>query len=178
MQNRGFTIVELLIVIVVIGILAAITVVAFNGIQSRAENTKTITSVAAYTKALNLYRTENGTFPQHFYSCLGPIGTTCSNVTDSVGACPGSGGAQAQSVFDAAMKAVAGSLPAPSTQRMTCDGKQFSGAWFNSPGSTGVNAEITYFLKGDQPCDQVGGLTFISRYRNGDATACYMRVTI
>jgi prepilin-type N-terminal cleavage/methylation domain-containing protein len=32
-KQRGFTIVELLIVIVVIGILAAITIVAYNGIQ-------------------------------------------------------------------------------------------------------------------------------------------------
>jgi len=36
-DNRGFTIVELLIVIVVIGILAAITIVAYNGIQSRSK---------------------------------------------------------------------------------------------------------------------------------------------
>lgn len=36
--SRGFTIVELLIVIVVIAILAAITVVAFNGVQSRAHD--------------------------------------------------------------------------------------------------------------------------------------------
>jgi prepilin-type N-terminal cleavage/methylation domain-containing protein len=35
-KQKGFTIVELLIVIVVIGVLAAITVVAFNGIQERA----------------------------------------------------------------------------------------------------------------------------------------------
>ena len=35
-RQKGFTIVELLIVIVVIGILAAITVVAYNGIQERA----------------------------------------------------------------------------------------------------------------------------------------------
>ena len=34
--SRGFTIVELLIVIVVIGILASIVIVAFNGIQERA----------------------------------------------------------------------------------------------------------------------------------------------
>lgn len=36
-DNRGFTIVELLIVIVVIAILAAITIVAYNGIQNRAK---------------------------------------------------------------------------------------------------------------------------------------------
>ena len=35
-QQSGFTIVELLIVIVVIGILAAITIVSFNGVQNRA----------------------------------------------------------------------------------------------------------------------------------------------
>jgi prepilin-type N-terminal cleavage/methylation domain-containing protein len=35
-KSHGFTIVELLIVIVVIGILAAITVVAYNGVQDRA----------------------------------------------------------------------------------------------------------------------------------------------
>ena len=35
-RNRGFTFVELLIVIVVIAILAAITVVAYSGIQNRA----------------------------------------------------------------------------------------------------------------------------------------------
>jgi prepilin-type N-terminal cleavage/methylation domain-containing protein len=34
--TRGFTIVELLIVIVIVGILAAITIVAYNGIQERA----------------------------------------------------------------------------------------------------------------------------------------------
>lgn len=35
-QEDGFTIVELLIVIVVIGILAAISIVAYNGVQARA----------------------------------------------------------------------------------------------------------------------------------------------
>ena len=34
-KKRGFTIVELLIVIVVIAILAAISIVAYNGIQAR-----------------------------------------------------------------------------------------------------------------------------------------------
>lgn len=51
-QRSGFTIVELLIVIVVIAILAAITVVAYNGIQDRAKNSKRDSDVALYAKAI------------------------------------------------------------------------------------------------------------------------------
>ena len=49
-QRRGFTIVELLIVIVVIAILAAITIVAYNGIQNRANDTVVKSDLATLTK--------------------------------------------------------------------------------------------------------------------------------
>ena len=51
-KESGFTIVELLIVIVVIGILAAITIVAYNGVQNRARaNSAQATAVNAVKKA-------------------------------------------------------------------------------------------------------------------------------
>jgi prepilin-type N-terminal cleavage/methylation domain-containing protein len=60
-KNRGFTIVELLIVIVVIAILAAITVVAYNGIQQRAANSKRDAELTTYMKAMRLARINTGT---------------------------------------------------------------------------------------------------------------------
>jgi len=59
----GFTIVELLIVIVVIGILAAITIVAFNGIQARSRDSSVDSSVTALKKAIELYNAQEGVYP-------------------------------------------------------------------------------------------------------------------
>lgn len=62
-NSYGFTIVELLIVIVVIGILAAITVVAYNGIQTRATNTSRVQEATAWNKHLQLYKATYGNYP-------------------------------------------------------------------------------------------------------------------
>lgn len=62
-KQKGFTIVELLIVIVVIGILAAITIVAFNGVQQRGRDAQRKSDVAAITKALELYYIDKGEYP-------------------------------------------------------------------------------------------------------------------
>lgn len=55
-KNAGFTIVELLIVIVVIGILAAITIVSFNGVQNRAKDTAQITLVSQWESYIEALR--------------------------------------------------------------------------------------------------------------------------
>lgn len=77
-KKSGFTIVELLIVIVVIGILAAITIVAYNGIQNRSKNAKTVSAISTWSKAIKLYNADTGTWPST-HSCLGASTTYVGN---------------------------------------------------------------------------------------------------
>ena len=58
-KQKGFTIVELLIVIVVIGILAAITIVAYNGIQERARASSVSSALSQAAKKLAVYQVDN-----------------------------------------------------------------------------------------------------------------------
>jgi prepilin-type N-terminal cleavage/methylation domain-containing protein len=63
-MKRGFTIVELLIVIVVIGILAAITIVAYNGISNRAKQSAAQSGVSQAYKKVMAYAVQNSdTYP-------------------------------------------------------------------------------------------------------------------
>jgi prepilin-type N-terminal cleavage/methylation domain-containing protein len=59
-KRHGFTIVELLIVIVVIAILAAITIVAYNGVQTRAKASQITAGIKQVDKSLRLWNTERG----------------------------------------------------------------------------------------------------------------------
>ena len=62
-KQTGFTIVELLIVIVVIGVLAAITIVAYNGIQTRALNARVQSDIKKVHKIVEAYGAIHGTYP-------------------------------------------------------------------------------------------------------------------
>lgn len=76
-SEKGFTIVELLIVIVVIGILAAIVVVAYNGVTNRAKTTKAESTASSITSKVEAYNAEIGNYPAT-YSLLTSAGTTTS----------------------------------------------------------------------------------------------------
>jgi prepilin-type N-terminal cleavage/methylation domain-containing protein len=93
-QLKGFTIVELLIVIVVIGILAAITIVAYNGVQQRAKVTSANNDLAMLKKAImaariNENKTLLGITNQGCTSCSDTDGSKLSTTIDKISTASG-----------------------------------------------------------------------------------------
>lgn len=79
-RKQGFTIVELLIVIVVIAILAVISVVAYNGIQQHALSSAMQSELKSATTQLELDKVSRGNYP-----------ASLSEVNDSRGITPSAG---------------------------------------------------------------------------------------
>jgi prepilin-type N-terminal cleavage/methylation domain-containing protein len=84
-RQSGFTIVELLIVIVVIGVLAAIVIVAYNGITTGARDSSRMATLTQLQKAIEAYYATNGRYPQVVHG-LG-YESSCGSQTDNWGHC-------------------------------------------------------------------------------------------
>lgn len=69
--QKGFTIVELLIVVVIIGILAAIVIVAYNGLTNRAKQSSAQTTASTIAKKAETYNAELGVYPPTFAALSG-----------------------------------------------------------------------------------------------------------
>jgi len=76
-KQIGFTIVELLIVIVVIGILAGITVVSYVGIQNQAHDSAIQSDLKQFATRMQMLKADNGTYPA-LYSLTPSMGIKLS----------------------------------------------------------------------------------------------------
>jgi prepilin-type N-terminal cleavage/methylation domain-containing protein len=76
-KTHGFTIVELMVVIVVIGILAAISIISYTGVQNKARTASALTNALEVQNKSDLYAADlgNGTYPVN--------GTALENISTS-----------------------------------------------------------------------------------------------
>ena len=77
-HRSGFTIVELLVVIVVIAVLASITVVSYSGIQNQAKTAKNLSTAKGVAQKAELWNASVGSYPSYAQlvtNTLNPGGT-------------------------------------------------------------------------------------------------------
>lgn len=177
-SRSGFTIVELLIVIVVIAILAAISVVAYNGIQTRTTNTKQQQAALGFYKLLQLYKAQNGVYPHTSADasyCLGRnyIDTTGDGIAD----CGDGGNTQVNTAKMTLLESI-GTLPQPNIERYTSSDGDRAGIYIHTGWSGGP--VMVAFLKGSAVslCPIAGAtldpLTGVST--SGGATFCIYKL--
>lgn len=122
-NNRGFTLVELLIVIVIIAILAAISIVAYNGIQQRARNSRAAEAASQLSTKVEAWNGEKSAYPS--------ATAVTSGLVDA---------AVPEAAVDDSLRGLIISGTAPTQQKPVA---------YEECSTTG--ARITYFVEGGSP---------------------------
>ncbi len=78
LRNQGFTLVEMLLVLVILATLAAIVYPKFTGRTEQAKTTAAKTEIASITMALNAFEVDNGYYPK-----TGALGALISQPGDA-----------------------------------------------------------------------------------------------
>jgi len=86
--HKGFTLIELLIVIAIIGVLATLLMVNFVGVRQRARDAQRKSDLRQLQSALEIYRSDNGGYPNPVVSSTANL-FTC---TSGTGKCVNSSG--------------------------------------------------------------------------------------
>lgn len=73
-KNKGFSLIELLVVISIIGVLTTVLVMNFVGSRERARDAQTIQNLNSLKNALRMYYNDNQSYPASLSSVVGTSG--------------------------------------------------------------------------------------------------------
>lgn len=62
-MKKGFTLIEILVTVVIIGVLTAVAIVSYTSINRRSRDVKRKADIEQVRQALEMYRSDNGTYP-------------------------------------------------------------------------------------------------------------------
>jgi prepilin-type N-terminal cleavage/methylation domain-containing protein len=168
-KRRGFTIIELTVVVAIIGILAAIVLAALSDTREKGRNARRNSAVEEYMKALELMRAEDGSyFVSNAWICLGDYSNRDADPADDCW----SWSESESPTFNAALERFITLTPGDS---MTVGGQHRDGFLYRSrPQTSGtIGYEIQWILEGvSREC--VGGQTSSVDYTQYGMTHCYL----
>ncbi|MDQ5978375.1 MAG: ral secretion pathway protein [Verrucomicrobiota bacterium] len=79
----GFTLVEIMVVVVIIGLLAALAIPAFQRNQRASQNARAVNDFRIFAQAFEVYNTQNGSWPPNAAAGVVPVGMSGDFKTDS-----------------------------------------------------------------------------------------------
>lgn len=107
-NQRGFTLVEILIVVVILGILAAIVVPQFAGATQDARVGAFVSSVKSYADACDYYNAREGRYPEDGSSGIAPAGMESNIDTEEFASGTPLGGVWDIEYYDSGVSAAVG----------------------------------------------------------------------
>lgn len=168
-NKQGFTIVELLIVVVVIAILATITVVAFTGVQNRAKNQQTVSAVRTYYAALASYGVKNSGLPSA-RACLGP-----SSFYDSNPCYVGGSTYNWSDTLNTALAEIINGQPATAAGVVSGSGITASGIFYDNQSGSGGSGYIGFPIFGESTCPTIAGAELYGSTSMGSNIYCRIK---
>lgn len=176
----GFTVVELLIVVVVIAILATVVIVSYRGIQTNAKNSQVIAGVSQYRELIESYRSMYGRYPKTTREIANEkVAVVCVGSGYTGGYCGKVSGTDVYEdpYFVAEIKK-AGYGPPIAFDALGVGSEQFTGAVYGiditatSQSPTGYGRTIQYALRGNSVDCGIEGAWGYAMQSEPPMTAC------